>query len=965
VLELLLKSKADPNILNINKESPFFLTVQNHKSEFFEYLLNHSKPEINIINSKGETPLIISVKRKYQHFIEQLLKAGADTNIKGHRDRTALHYALNNSVSGADASFEVEELLLKHKAQLNQVDFRGRTPLHYAFVKINDPFNVSRIDPVEVVTSYVSQNGCDVNVKDQWGCTPLHYAAQRGAQICALTLINNGANINEKDNLGNTPLAIALRSNHPNAAVIFLQNKAAVDTEVHVVETDLEKIKKEEKKKAKEGEKAKKGPMEVENIGENEEDEDKEDKDTAATSEEEFKEEDLDELEAIENEKRQNNEEVEFDEDLPAEEAEEEEENEDQYQSSFPYGGFGWGFGGRRRHKSHFNHWGHQQQQQDTSKLEIGKYSLFTTAIRMNQQGVAYLLLQSGYDFMTAIQDALNQKKFNYVWTLLSKVEDEAILRKANSKGQNLFHTFAIQGASAPSDLTAKIYKAFTDRGIDFTVADSEKRTPLHYAAMHNFKFLFETLLQQKGVDINAQDAKGYTPFALQLSSETGKLNDSNVQPYLDHNANLNLQFKVKIAGEEVLMGPLNFMISHNNTDYNLFKVLVNNGVSINELDENGYTPLMHAIRVNSISLVKYLLNYPDLDKTIRDAEGRTPIHHVVQPLDYGSFENEKMLEIIAAHFDVNEADSQNKTPIYYAHLQDDGVMVKALKALGATDAKAASNLKRAATSVIATVDWPKEEVDYEEDAEKFLDEASKVEKDLIITEEKIKPDQYCQDATYHEVVYDDKLGAYDLFMTKVDVKRGYFGGNVFYKMQVLHHKVRDYYTLYTRYGRIGEQGQLQNTPHPNKESAIKEFNKIFKSKSGNEWANKDSFEKHPHKYRLLQFTRKANHKEYLVPFDLKNPKVPQSTLDDEIKTIVHDIADVKMYQKMMHSFNIDTHILPLARLNRELLNEAQNILFEIRELLDQIDEGRKGNVDNRDDTKVMGFFRLFLNSFQ
>ncbi len=66
VLELLLRNKADPNILNINKESPFFLTVQHHKSQFFEHFLNHSKPQINLLTSKGETALILSVKRKYQ-----------------------------------------------------------------------------------------------------------------------------------------------------------------------------------------------------------------------------------------------------------------------------------------------------------------------------------------------------------------------------------------------------------------------------------------------------------------------------------------------------------------------------------------------------------------------------------------------------------------------------------------------------------------------------------------------------------------------------------------------------------------------------------------------------------------------------------------------------------------------------------------------------------------------------------
>lgn len=43
--------------------------------------------------------------------------------------------------------------------------------------------------------------------------------------------------------------------------------------------------------------------------------------------------------------------------------------------------------------------------------------------------------------------------------------------------------------------------------------------------------------------------------------------------------------------------------------------------------------------------------------------------------------------------------------------------------------------------------------------------------------------------------------------MTKVDVYSGYYSQNVFYKMQVLHEKVRDVYILLTRWGRIGDRG--------------------------------------------------------------------------------------------------------------------------------------------------------------
>ena len=54
--------------------------------------------------------------------------------------------------------------------------------------------------------------------------------------------------------------------------------------------------------------------------------------------------------------------------------------------------------------------------------------SMFKLAIRGGQQGLAYLMLDKGYDLMHAMQDAMDEKKFMLVLTLLSKTpEDEVV----------------------------------------------------------------------------------------------------------------------------------------------------------------------------------------------------------------------------------------------------------------------------------------------------------------------------------------------------------------------------------------------------------------------------------------------------------------------------------------------------------------------------------------------------------
>jgi predicted DNA-binding WGR domain protein len=54
--------------------------------------------------------------------------------------------------------------------------------------------------------------------------------------------------------------------------------------------------------------------------------------------------------------------------------------------------------------------------------------------------------------------------------------------------------------------------------------------------------------------------------------------------------------------------------------------------------------------------------------------------------------------------------------------------------------------------------------------------------------------------------------------------------------LQVVRQKGKDLFVLFTRWGRIGDTGQYQQTPFPDFEGAVKEFLKIFRAKTGNDW---------------------------------------------------------------------------------------------------------------------------------
>jgi len=713
----------------------------------------------------------------------------------------------------------IERLLLDKGADINARDKNLRTPLHFAFVAAEDSFARARnIDPVETVTSLLGIPECDHGAKDKWNDTPLHYAAQSGATICTIYLLNRGAEKDAKDNDGNTPLALAMKSNLSNLSITLIQQDAVVTNHIH-----------------------------------------------GSTRE---------------------------------------------------------GFGARNR-----------------------KESMFTSALRQKWQGVSYLLIQKGYPLMNAIQDAINEKQFKYVITLLSKVSDHEQIRQPNEQGQNLFHSFAQQGSVSTAEVYIEIIDELLKYKVDVKAVDKTGRTPLHYAAEAQFTYLMRKLVDN-GCDPNHVDKEGHTGFSLYLTRHG--LTEQNVNMLKDLRMNLAVKFPAKIRDRKMEVNALIYLLANGNRNLPLFNRLVREGVNVNDTDDDGYTALIYAIKENATKLFKFLLALPGTDVNQKDKQGKTPVHHVVNPLPYGSYENIKILEALAkAGFNLNEPDAQGKAPIYYAFLQDSGRMVDKLKELGAEGARP-MNLKRQATSVIAEMDWPKEEVDYETDAEKFLERAQEQQK-MVEVEEKEKPDPNAGVSNQLEVVSDEKLGPYSLTMTKVDVKVGGYGEYLFYVMQVLLEKNRGVYILFTRWGRIGETGAFQQTPFGTKEECIAEFNKIFKDKSGNLWEDKDNFQKVPRKYQLLKFERRVKHTDYLKPFDLEDKNLPETDLEKEVKSVIQGITSVKLYKKTFAQYNIDTRFLPLASLTKPLLMEAKQVLGDIADLLDELEKTKGTNTATMD----------------
>ncbi len=81
--------------------------------------------------------------------------------------------------------------------------------------------------------------------------------------------------------------------------------------------------------------------------------------------------------------------------------------------------------------------------------------------------------------------------------------------------------------------------------------------------------------------------------------------------------------------------------------------------------------------------------------------------------------------------------------------------------------------IRRQATSIIGTLAWPAEEIDYEEDASKYIDSCRKKEAENIVESDRVPPDSQASNRHDLLVEYDENNKPYDALLRKVDIKNG------------------------------------------------------------------------------------------------------------------------------------------------------------------------------------------------
>ena len=92
---------------------------------------------------------------------------------------------------------------------------------------------------IEAVKQHLAA-GTDVNAKEEYGRTPLHFAAGGGKEEVVELLIANGADVNGKVTAGPTPLFLAVRYGQKEVSELLIEKGADVNAKDDDDETPLD-----------------------------------------------------------------------------------------------------------------------------------------------------------------------------------------------------------------------------------------------------------------------------------------------------------------------------------------------------------------------------------------------------------------------------------------------------------------------------------------------------------------------------------------------------------------------------------------------------------------------------------------------------------------------------------------------------------------------------------------------------
>jgi poly [ADP-ribose] polymerase 2/3/4 len=176
----------------------------------------------------------------------------------------------------------------------------------------------------------------------------------------------------------------------------------------------------------------------------------------------------------------------------------------------------------------------------------------------------------------------------------------------------------------------------------------------------------------------------------------------------------------------------------------------------------------------------------------------------------------------------------------------------------------------------------------------------------------------------------------YDAMLNQTNLQ---FNNNKYYLIQLLEKNGTKNYSVWLRWGRVGKTGQFTFENYGTDLDGAKNFFcKKFLDKTKNDWASKDSFEKYPGKYDLVEKDYSSNEKSSSsnvtndINVDKPKIEIPPSKLDKNLQNLIELICNVTEMENLLKEMKFDAEKAPLGKLSKNQIKAGYSALKEIED---------------------------------